>query len=205
MIITPDYIRKFRPIAENIKDERIAIYIEEAEKLDIAPAIGAELYRKFSNLGAIAIQKPGPQPLKTVQGVSDPEASKPEVTKVATVYGKVEGELPSDEYQLLNGGYYKDCDGVEHRFEGVKAALAYFAYARFVRNHPVNITPFGVVAKAGDDSTPVSSGMVGTISADAERIGREYLAASLRFWKAVHEEMGFKPARPRRHFISIGD
>jgi len=48
MLITYQDIRNVRPIADNIIDEkRIAPYIEEAERLDVMPAIGTELYRQL--------------------------------------------------------------------------------------------------------------------------------------------------------------
>lgn len=48
MIATANDMRLIRPIANNIEDyERIDPYIEEAEKLFIIPAIGAELYKKI--------------------------------------------------------------------------------------------------------------------------------------------------------------
>ena len=56
MIINAETIRRYRPIAKNIQDEHIAVYIEEAEKIDILPAIGADLYRKFINLGSVAVR-----------------------------------------------------------------------------------------------------------------------------------------------------
>ena len=49
MLITPDDIRKHRPIASNLDDEtRLLMYISEAERLDIMPAIGVELYKDVS-------------------------------------------------------------------------------------------------------------------------------------------------------------
>lgn len=50
MIIKPEDIRKVRAIAKNIEDlQRIEPYIEETEKLDVIPVIGAELYKKIDD------------------------------------------------------------------------------------------------------------------------------------------------------------
>lgn len=45
MIITPNDVKNStRPIARNIDDKRILIYIEEAEQMDLRPAIGDVVY-----------------------------------------------------------------------------------------------------------------------------------------------------------------
>jgi len=93
--------------------------------------------------------------------------------------------LSPDETALLNGGYYVNYAGVEEHQNGVKAALSYLAYARFIRCHGVNITPFGVVVKSADDSQPASQQVVSAAAKDAEQIGREYLAQAVRFWRQV--------------------
>jgi len=115
--------------------------------------------------------------------------------------------LSEDEQLLLSGGTYEDAGGVKRRFEGLKAALAYLAYARFVRNHQLNVTPFGVVFKDGDESTQTDVRAIAAASKDAERIGQEYLAGAMAFWKGRNPS-GCKPGpggRPRRRFIPIGD
>lgn len=196
MIIDADYIRKFRPVAKNIEPDRIAIYIGEAEKLDILPAIGAEMYQRFSQLGEIVVKgKDGTMgALLTEDGEN--------------IYALSEGDLETNEFKLLNGGYYTDrCGGLRH-FEGIKTALAYLAYARLVRGQAAQVTPFGVVQKVGDDSTPVDSRGIAATASDAERIGREYLAESVRFWQESGKDDGTKPQKPAkrtRRFVAIGD
>jgi hypothetical protein len=50
MLITADDIRKYRPIALNLDDEkRLNTYIDEAEKLDVMPAIGVSLYKDIND------------------------------------------------------------------------------------------------------------------------------------------------------------
>ena len=205
MIINAETIRRYRPIAKNIQDEHIAVYIEEAEKIDILPAIGADLYRKFINLGSVAVRPKEAQPAGdlTVPVAADAE-QKP--TASAQVFTGSEGELPQDEWLLLNGGYYdaSGCGREDTYFAGIKAALAYFAYARFLRNHSLNATPFGIVVKEGDGSSPASSAAINAAAASAEKVGREYLAGSMAFWKTVHKEAPKRPG-PRKRFLAIGD
>lgn len=128
----------------------------------------------------------------------------------AEVFDRLTAEEPDpalteDEQLLLSGGTYEE-DGVLRRFEGLKAALAYLAYARFVRNHQLNVTPFGVVYKDGDESSTTDIRAVAAASKDAERIGQAYLAGAVAFWKSrTGSGCCSRPRGGRRRFIAIGD
>lgn len=186
MIISVDYMRQFRPIAKNIDDNRVAMYIEEAEHFDVVPVIGAELYQRYQALGVIEVDAEGNE-LQDENG--DP------------IYSLMEGDLPTDEYKLLNGGYYTDECGTLQRFEGLRVAVAYLAYARFIRNQSINVTPFGVVQKVSDESTPTSDRNIAAAAADAERVGKAYLLATIKYWRMVTGEC----IRPRRStYTAIG-
>lgn len=192
-LITIDTIRAYRPIAENIDAERVNVYIDEAERLDILPAIGGELFKMLRNLGVITIDEDGGKLLDD------------NGTPIVTME---EGELPADVHFLLDGGYWDKgagCGGVV-RFEGVRAAEAYFAYARLVRNNSYSVTRFGVVVKEADDSSPASGAAIAAIAGDARKIGEEYLRGTVAWWNATHAAAGDKitPAR-RRKFVAIGD
>ena len=191
-LIDIDTIRTFRPVAENIDAERVNIYIDEAERLDILPAIGGELFKMLRNLGVITIDEDGTQ-------LADENGT--------PIVSMEEGELPSDVHFLLDGGYWDrgDCGGVV-RFEGIRAAEAYFAYARLVRNNSYSVTRFGVVVKESDDSSPASGTAIAAIAGDAYKIGEEYLRGTIAWWNATHAAKGDKltPAR-RRKFVAVGD
>lgn len=192
MIINITTIQKYRPIAANIKPEAINVYIRESEQLDILPAIGAELYRRYSQLGEVDVDV-------DVQ-LQDEQGNR--------IYVLEEGELPTEEYKLLNGGFYTDCTGQVRRFEGLKAAHAYLAYARFVRNHSTQVTPFGVVQKMGDDSNAASDRNIAAVCKDAERIGTAHLQEAVAYWKDWHIQHGQtaqKPTPRRKRFTAIGD
>ena len=83
MLIDVEYIRRFRPIARNIADDRVGVYIREAERLDVMPVIGAELYERFSQLGRIVVDEQGRE-LLDEQGV-----------RIRALY---EGDLPTEEF-----------------------------------------------------------------------------------------------------------
>lgn len=115
-----------------------------------------------------------------------------------------EKDYSPEELLLLKGGTYTDKGGCLRHFEGLKAALAYLSYARFIRNHQLNVTPFGVVVKEGDESSPLDVRAVAAASKDAERIGQAYLADCVAFWKGSCCCAEKKVAH-RRRFIAIGD
>lgn len=191
MLINVEDIRKIRKIAGNISDDRIEICISEAEKLDLIPFIGAAFYQKLNSLGEIEIDEDGTKLMD-------------ETDVIATGY---EGDLPINEWKFLNGGYYTTLCGEYKWFGGIRLALCYFAYARFIRSHVSQVTPFGVVTKIGDDSTPVSYSAVSAMSAEAKKIGDEYLRQSLDFWNETRKAQDKKTgsAKKTKRFVSIGD
>lgn len=183
MIISPNYIRRFRQIAHNIDRARIDVYIAEATELDIVPRIGAELAQKYDALGDYVID------------------DLPEVTgDESDLHG-----LTPEEYTLLVGGYYDGGCGVEHT-RGVRDALAYYAYARFVRNHPVQVTPLGVVTKTGDNSEPVQQQTIAAVASDARKIGDAIMGGAIEYWKTVTVGSCCKNGGGwRRKFVAVGD
>lgn len=59
---------------------------------------------------------------------------------------------PSKYDTLLNGGEYEAC-GEKRVFEGLKRCLAYYAYARIVKNGNGNVTRYGFVNKESEYSS----------------------------------------------------
>ena len=192
MLIKADDIRKVRQIAKNTSDERIEIYIREAESLDIIPRIGAAFYQKLDNLGDILL------------GQAEEKLKDQDDCVIAV---ENEGDLPINEWKFLNGGYYKDGCGELKRMEGVRKALCYFAYARFVLQHSTSVTPFGVVTKMGDESSSVELKAITSASAEARRIGEEYLSQTMAYWNEVKAVCDFNLGKPkgRRRILAIGD
>lgn len=165
MLIEADDIRKVRQIAKNIDKDRIEIYIREAESLDVVPYIGAEFYQKLSNIGDIVLGK-------TEKYLLDNDDNRIAVEN--------EGDLPINEWKFLNGGYYKDKCGELKRIDGLKKALCYYAYARFIFQNVTQVTPFGVVTKMGDESSSADLTTVRALSSEAKKIGDEYLRQCLK-------------------------
>ena len=77
---------------------------------------------------------------------------------------------------LMHGGYY-DVPGCASGYsQGLSAAIAYIAYARFVVNNPINVTAFGVKTKSSAYSENVSDTILIRSANDAQKIGEAYLA-----------------------------
>ena len=60
---------------------------------------------------------------------------------------------------LLEGGSYI-YDSHTYHFQGLKAAIIYYAFARYTNRAPFNYTAAGIVLKDSDLSTPVSDKVV---------------------------------------------
>lgn len=171
MLIQVQDIRAYRPIAANIEQSRVEVYIRECEQLDIVKTLGADVFDRLSQT---------PKSAWTIE-----------------------------EQTLFDGGTWEDAQGVKHVFAGLKAAECYLAYARFVRNHSAQVTPFGVVVKDSEDSTAASSQTIASIARDAEQVGKEYLTQAVEYWRAQTAEScnrkHNKSAASMPRFKPIGD
>lgn len=191
MLITVEDIRKYREIASNTQKNRVEIFIRETEELDIIPLLGVTEYDKLVQ------QRP------FVLGHN--------VLGVTRLGGSKEHELTPEEELMLGGGEYMDDCGCMQRFSGLIAAESYLVYARFIRNHPVQVTPYGVVTKEADDSSPASAQTIVSVSRDSEKIGRQYLADTIRYWRHLQQtgrcgdRCQQKVRASRRKFYAIGD
>ena len=194
MIITVDDIRKYREIARNTQENRVEVYIRETEELDIIPLLGVEEYDRLNALGSRFVLG---------QSVLGRDALGQD--------GPIGQLLTPEELMLLKGGQYVDDCGCLKRFAGLKAAESYLAFARFIRNHPLQVTPYGVVVKEGDDSSPASAQSVAAVAKDSEKIGRQYLADSITYWRHIQasgqcgDKCLPKVRASRRKFYVIGD
>lgn len=89
--------------------------------------------------------------------------------------------ITKDQYTaVMEGGYY---DG--GRSEGLKIAIAYIAYSRFIVNNPINPTAFGVRYKDGEFSTRVEDNIIVRSSNEARNIGEAYLEKAINHLKAL--------------------
>jgi hypothetical protein len=193
-IIKPEDIRKVRPIAENLRDEkRIAPYIRETEQLDIMPAIGVSLYKQISEENFI-------ETLTTHSNIP-----------IVTNNGKVIILKESDWNKFVDGDYFTcdDCSCINDKIRysaGLRATVAYLAYARMLPNQPLNVTAFGVVQKTTNLSEPVDEKTLFRASGEARKIGLEYLRQSVDYLKCLGliGDCTNTVTRRYRKFIAIG-
>jgi len=68
---------------------------------------------------------------------------------------------------LLDGGTYTHSD-CTYMFQGLKACIIYYAFARFTNRTPYNYTAAGLVVKESDYSNPVSDKVVQRLETEAE-------------------------------------
>ena len=94
----------------------------------------------------------------------------------------------SEKYDILmNGGVYEDRYG-KHVMTGLKTALAYYAYARLVKNGDGNVTRYGYVNKDDDySSRPDSKERVMAYN-DAFSIADSYMKECLQYLKTHKNE-----------------
>jgi len=111
-------------------------------------------------------------------------------------------ELTEAITNLLNGCFY---DEDNRHCEGLKKAMGYLVYSRFVRNQNVNATAFGMVQKQGQFSEPVDYKTIIIIANDAEKIGLEYLKQCVEFLNFGKEKRDQRNFKPKCKFKAIGD
>lgn len=66
--------------------------------------------------------------------------------------GDSEDDLSDDLRFLLNGGAWSDSNGTRRYLTGLKTALAYFVYARVIRDGNIQSTRYGARIKTDDNS-----------------------------------------------------
>lgn len=89
---------------------------------------------------------------------------------------------------LLNGGTYLDTEGNSVKFQGLKAAISCYTYARYMLAKNAVDTPFGVVSKTSEYSEAVDAKLLMTNASAKRNEGTHYLNETLKFIRANIEE-----------------
>lgn len=79
---------------------------------------------------------------------------------------------------LLNG-----CQFSKRTHKGLKAVIAYYAYARLIRIADTNVTRYGVVSKDDDYSTRISENERRTAVADARNVADRYFSETIAYMR----------------------
>lgn len=115
-----------------------------------------------------------------------------------------------DNQTLLDGGIYT-YQSVTYHFQGLKAAIIYYAFSRFTSKQPYNYTAAGIVIKDSDLSTPAPDKAVQRLSTEALLTASAIRDEILLYLRRVSTSTKYplfntcsKHIRPRT-FIAIGD
>lgn len=91
----------------------------------------------------------------------------------------------NDNYKtLLEGGTYVNDNGDTVTFQGLKASLACFTYARYVLHKNAVDTPFGMVAKTSEYSEQTDPQLIISIASEKRNEGGLYLQDSIKYVRA---------------------
>lgn len=90
-------------------------------------------------------------------------------------------ENPEKYELLLDGGTYEDKHGEKKIFMGIKTALAYYTYARIVKNGDLNVTRYGLMQKEDEYSSRPDIKEKVMAYNDAFSIADRYLKECVRF------------------------
>jgi hypothetical protein len=89
---------------------------------------------------------------------------------------------------LLEGGTYQNTNGNTVRFQGLKAAIACFTYARYLMWKNAVDTPFGVVSKKSEYSELADTKLITSIASEKRSEAMHYLRESIEFIKENENE-----------------
>lgn len=102
----------------------------------------------------------------------------------AALFEDMINNLTVEKYtDLLNGKQYENSEGKTVSFMGLKAALSYYAWSRYILYRNTQDTPSGMVTKTNDFSTPVDSKVIAQQSNQCKLNGEKYLQDCIRFLK----------------------
>ena len=115
-----------------------------------------------------------------------------------------EEELEENEKILLKGGEWTDKKGEVKYCNGLKKAVAYFAYARMARSDGSIIARAGYMRHGDEYSEHIESKERRNKENDVMNMAEKYLSEAMAYWNSVTGKV--KPVRGTRAVIkAIGD
>lgn len=88
------------------------------------------------------------------------------LNEIVTQESTLPKTISADNQVLLDGGSYT-YNSKTYLFQGLKAAIIYYAFARFTNRTPYNYTAAGIVIKDSDLSTPVGDKIIQRLETEA--------------------------------------
>lgn len=112
---------------------------------------------------------------------------------------------------LLDGGTYT-YNGKTYIFQGLKACIVYYAFARFINRTSYNFTAAGIVVKDSDYSNPVSDKVIQRMETEARLVAEAikceiiaYLKRNYTLYECWTQRGCGSSCRDDRPFKLIGD
>jgi hypothetical protein len=93
----------------------------------------------------------------------------------------VTNKLDANYVLLLDGGTYTNPNGYDVNFQGLKASISCYAYARYMFSKNAVDTPFGMVAKTSDYSEKADASIIQTIASAKRSEATAYLNECIEF------------------------
>ncbi|WP_042372485.1 DUF6712 family protein [Bacteroides neonati] len=120
----------------------------------------------------------------------------------------IQGNLSGPKYEtLLMGGVYVGRDGKKHLFKGLKTAMAYYVYARLVKNDGRILSESGFLSHNDEYGEKVDDKQKYASYHDALNVGKRYLADVLNYLKTTNQTFD-KRAKVKNNgtrIIAIGE
>ena len=112
---------------------------------------------------------------------------------------------PTNYELLLEGGTYVK-DTITYSFQGLKASISCFAYARYLIGKNAIDSPFGVVAKSSEYSEQADAKIIASNVSSFKNTGATFLSECIRYIKdnestypLYYESEGKQERRPTNH------
>ena len=102
-------------------------------------------------------------------------------------YADLIANYTETKYQTLINGTTYVVDGITYEFNGLKAVLTYYAYARLVLTVDVVNTPFGLNRKLSQDSEPISATQKRDIRDESRQTASTYFQ-QVKAYIEAHED-----------------
>lgn len=138
----------------NIKDDSVQEHVKNAQDRDLKPLLGSQMFSDFVNVIVALNEK-----------IADNPAY--EMTDIEESY-----------FWLFNGHNYGT---PVTSFDGLKMCIAYYAYARLLRDNDLKVNAGGNSYKVGNDSERPSSRVIDQAAKQAESVAYGYWLDAVEF------------------------
>jgi len=168
-------------MSQHIDVDRILVYIDEAEQLNIKPRIGDSLYLDLLKYYDPNFEGNIPEEYKTL--------------------------MNGGTYERVISDVCREIRMETKYFKGLKTTLEYYVYAKLVKNNVNNLTRFGYTQKENQYSSSIELKQRLVAEKDALAVADLYMDECIEYLKSNHEKIPlfrFGKARNRLNIKIIG-